>query len=74
MQANITGNVDIVVSNGAYATFRGGNFHDHYTDTGVSHTTNYTYQTTNASDCAASPGESAGSGGHAEHAARADHR
>ena len=44
MQANVTGNVDVVVSNGAYATFRGGLFHDRYTDTGIPQTTNYTYQ------------------------------
>ena len=46
MQANVTGNVDVVVSNGAYATFRAGMFHDRFTDTGVSQTTNYTYQRT----------------------------
>ena len=39
------GNVDVVVSNGAYATFRAGYFHDRYTDTGISDTTSYTYQT-----------------------------
>jgi hypothetical protein len=46
MQANVNGNVDVVIANGAYATFRGGMFHDRYTDTGVSQTTNYTYQAT----------------------------
>ena len=46
MQANVTGNVDVVIGNGAYATFRGGMFHDRFSDTGVSQTTNYTYQRT----------------------------
>ena len=45
MQVNTTGNVDVVVSNGAYATFRGGYFHDRYSDTGIPQTTSYTYQT-----------------------------
>jgi hypothetical protein len=45
MQANVTGNVDIVVTNGAYLTLRGGYFHDRYTDTGIPETTNWTYQT-----------------------------
>ena len=44
MQANVNGNVDVVISNGAYATFRGGYFHDRYTDTGIPLTTSYTYQ------------------------------
>ena len=44
MQVNVNGNVDVVFSNRAYATFRGGFFHDRYSDTGVSTTTNYTYQ------------------------------
>jgi hypothetical protein len=45
MQVNTTGNVDVVVSNGAYATFRAGYFHDRYTDTGIPNTTSWTYQT-----------------------------
>jgi hypothetical protein len=45
MQVNTTGNVDVVISNGAYATFRGGYFHDRYSDTGIPQTTSYTYQT-----------------------------
>ncbi len=45
MQANVNGNVDVVISNGSYATFRGGYFHDRYTDTGIPQTTSYTYQT-----------------------------
>ena len=45
MQVNTTGNVDVVISNGAYATFRGGYFHDRYTDTGIPNTTSWTYQT-----------------------------
>jgi hypothetical protein len=44
MQVNTTGNVDIVVTNNAYLTFRAGYFHDRYSDTGISTTTNYTYQ------------------------------
>ncbi len=44
MQANVNGSVDVVISNGAYATFRGGYFRDRYTDTGIPQTTNYTYQ------------------------------
>ena len=38
MQVNTTANVDVVVSNGAYATFRGGYFHDRYSDTGIPNT------------------------------------
>ncbi len=49
MQANVNGNVDVVISNGAFATFRGGYFHDRYTDTGIPQTTNYTYQTPTSS-------------------------
>jgi hypothetical protein len=45
MQVNVTGNVDVVITNGAYATFRVGNFHDRYSDTGIPNTTSWTYQT-----------------------------
>ncbi len=45
MQAKVNGNVDVVISNGAYAIFRGGYFHDRFSDTGIPQTTNYTYQT-----------------------------
>ncbi|RPI52705.1 MAG: TonB-dependent receptor, partial [Acidobacteria bacterium] len=45
MQVNTTGNVDLVVTNNAYATFRAGYFHDRYTDTGIPNTTSWTYQT-----------------------------
>ena len=45
MQVNTTGHVDIVVANGAYATFRGGYFHDRYSDTGIPKITSWTYQT-----------------------------
>jgi hypothetical protein len=45
MQANINSNVDVVISNGAYATFRAGYFHDRFTDTGIPETTSYTYRT-----------------------------
>ena len=44
MQANVNGNVDVVISNGAYATFRAGRFHDRYTDTGIPQTTHWSYQ------------------------------
>jgi hypothetical protein len=45
MQVNTTANMDIVLSNAAYATIRGGYFHDRYSDRGFSETTNYIYQT-----------------------------
>jgi len=44
MQANVNGNMDIVVTNGAFATIRAGRFHDRYTDTGIPQTTSWTYQ------------------------------
>ena len=43
MQANVNGNVDVVISNGAFATFRAGYFHDRYTDTGIPLTTSWEY-------------------------------
>ena len=45
MQVNSTGTVDVIVSSSAYATFRGGIFHDRYSDTGILQVTNYTYRT-----------------------------
>jgi hypothetical protein len=46
-QTNVGGNVDISLSNTAYASVRGGYFYDNYKDTGVPLTTSYTYQTPN---------------------------
>ncbi len=45
MQANVNGNVEVVISNGVFATFRGGYFRDRFSDTGIPQTTSYTYQT-----------------------------
>jgi hypothetical protein len=44
MQVNTTGVVDVVLTTGAYATFRTGYFHDRYSDTGIPNTTSWTYQ------------------------------
>jgi hypothetical protein len=63
MQVNVTGNVDVVVTNGAYATFRVGNFHDRYTDTGIPNTTSWTYQTP-SSNAPGLPANLAGPQGH----------
>ena len=43
-QRNLSGNVDLTVSNSAFASFRVGQFYDNYTDTGIPNTTSYTYQ------------------------------
>jgi hypothetical protein len=51
MQVNTTANLDVVITNGAYATFRSGYFHDRFSDTGIPTTTSYTYQRP-TSDCA----------------------
>ena len=46
----MNGNVEFVISNGSFATFRAGAFlHDRYTDTGIPQTTNYIYQTPTSS-------------------------
>jgi len=44
-QVNTSGVADIVMSNAAYLSVRGGMFHDRYSDTGIPSTTSYTYQT-----------------------------
>jgi hypothetical protein len=44
-QVNTSGTVDITLSNSAFLHARGGFFHDRYSDTGISSTTAYTYQT-----------------------------
>jgi outer membrane receptor protein involved in Fe transport len=46
-QNNVSGNLDVTVSNNAYVSVRGGYFYDSYKDTGVPLTTSYTYQTPN---------------------------
>jgi hypothetical protein len=42
-QVNTSGVVDVRVSPSAYFSVRGGYFHDRYSDTGISQTTNYRY-------------------------------
>ncbi|MGH9310369.1 MAG: TonB-dependent receptor, partial [Vicinamibacterales bacterium] len=42
-QVNTSGTVDIRVTPTSYFSVRGGYFHDRYTDTGISQTTNYRY-------------------------------
>jgi len=42
-QVNTSGTADVTLSNSSFVSFRGGQFHDRYTDTGVSETTSYTY-------------------------------
>ncbi len=46
-QVNTSAVADIVVSNAAYLSVRGGVFHDRYSDTGIPQTTSYTYQNPN---------------------------
>ena len=44
-QVNTSGKVDLTVTNTSFLSFRGGLFHDRYSDTGIPTTTPYTYQT-----------------------------
>jgi outer membrane receptor for ferrienterochelin and colicin len=44
-QVNTNGTVDLSLSNAAFLRFRGGYFHDRYSDTGIPLVTSYTYQT-----------------------------
>src|SRR6185436_8401160 len=44
-QVNTNGTVDVSLSNAAFLRFRGGYFHDRYSDTGIPLVTSYTYQT-----------------------------
>ncbi len=46
-QINQSGTVDLNLSNSSFLSFRGGMFHDRYSDTGIPDTTSYTYQTPN---------------------------
>jgi hypothetical protein len=45
-QVNQSGTADINLSSTSFLSFRGGVFHDRYTDTGIPSTTSYTYQAT----------------------------
>jgi hypothetical protein len=42
-QVNSSGSVNVNLSNASYFSFRGGQFHDRYSDTGIPLTTSYTY-------------------------------
>ena len=44
-QVNTSGTLDLSLSNSAFLSVRGGFFHDRFSDTGISQTTSYTYQT-----------------------------
>jgi Carboxypeptidase regulatory-like domain/TonB dependent receptor/TonB-dependent Receptor Plug Domain len=44
-QVNTSGTFDFSLSNASFLSFRGGYFHDRYSDTGIPLTTSYTYQT-----------------------------
>jgi hypothetical protein len=44
-QVNTSGTFDFSLSNTSFLSFRGGYFHDRYSDTGIPLTTTYTYQT-----------------------------
>jgi Carboxypeptidase regulatory-like domain/TonB dependent receptor/TonB-dependent Receptor Plug Domain len=44
-QVNTSGTVDITLGKAAFLEVRGGFFHDRYSDTGISQTTSYAYQT-----------------------------
>ena len=44
-QVNTSGTFDFSLSNTSFLSFRGGYFHDRYSDTGIPLTTSYTYQT-----------------------------
>ena len=44
-QVNTNGTVDLSLSNAAFLRFRGGYFHDRYSDIGIPLVTSYTYQT-----------------------------
>jgi hypothetical protein len=46
-QVNTSATADIVLSNASFLSARVGMFHDRYSDTGISSTTSYTYQTPN---------------------------
>jgi hypothetical protein len=44
-QLNTSGTVDLSLTSSSFLSFRGGYFHDRYSDTGIPETTTYTYQT-----------------------------
>jgi len=44
-QINTSGTFDFSITNSSFLSFRGGYFHDRYSDTGIPLTTTYTYQT-----------------------------
>ena len=44
-QVNTSGKVDLTVTNSSFLSFRGGLFHDRYSDVGIPTTTSYNYQT-----------------------------
>jgi hypothetical protein len=48
-QVNTSGTADVTLTNASFLSFRGGRFHDRYTDTGVSSVTSYTYGVSTAS-------------------------
>ena len=77
MQVNITGNVDVVISNGAFATFRAGYFHDRYTDTGIPQHDQLDLsdrRTAGIDQRRNAAGEHPGTAESRQHAACADHR
>jgi hypothetical protein len=47
-QLNQSGTADVTLKNNAIVSFRGGVFHDRYTDTGIPNLTSYTYQASTA--------------------------
>ncbi len=48
-QVNTSGTFDFSVTNSSFLSFRGGYFHDRFSDTGIPQTTSYTYQNSTAS-------------------------
>jgi hypothetical protein len=54
-QTNVTGNVDITLSNSSFLTVRGGYFYDNYEDTGIPSTTSVSYQTSSVGYSAIPP-------------------
>ncbi len=46
-QTNMSGSVDVTLTNASFFSVKGGYFSDNYNDTGIPTTTNYTYQISN---------------------------
>ncbi|OFW03127.1 MAG: hypothetical protein A3I61_01080 [Acidobacteria bacterium RIFCSPLOWO2_02_FULL_68_18] len=44
-QVNTSGTLDLSLTNSSFFSFRGGYFHDRFSDTGIPRTTSFTYQT-----------------------------